>query len=169
MAEQFEYLNVKTGEKFLSDLSPEAINRIANEQDIDLERWLKHITLDEKVKKVLIVAKDVVVKVGDVVIKLGKFLVNLLFKLAESFRNTVKVAVMGAAIGALLGMCISTIPLIGWGLGPFIMPMLVTWGITVGGVLGLAADFTELVTNAEEREILRKSVVSAVAGLALKF
>lgn len=157
MAEQFEYVNV-TGEKFLSDLSPVAINRIAEERDFDLEDFLDRITLDKKIKDFLVAAKDVCVKVGKTIVKIGKFLLNLVFKLAESFPNTVKGAVVGATIGFLL----STIPLIGWILGP----LAISTFAFVGSVVGLATDLVNMLTNEKQRETLKNAVFAACTGLA---
>lgn len=159
MAEQFEYLNVKTGTTFSSELSPEAINRIANERDFDLEEFLSRITLDKKVKDFLVAIKDVTVKVGEIIVKIGKFVLNLIFKLAETFPNTIKGAVMGATIGFLL----STVPLIGWILGP----IAISTFAFIGSVMGLATDLVNLVTNEEQREVLKNAVLTACTGLAI--
>lgn len=157
MTEQFEYVNTKTGEKFLSDLSPESINRIADERDFDLEDWLSRMTLDAKIKGFINAIVDVTAKVGSVVVKVGKFVLNLLFDIMEQFPNTVKGAIVGAAIGFLF----MQIPLIGWLLGPVAIPLFAF----TGTVIGLADDLVNVLTSAEQRESLKKAVVSAVAGL----
>ncbi|MBQ3825150.1 MAG: hypothetical protein II811_03330 [Spirochaetaceae bacterium] len=159
MAEQFEYVNVKTGGKFLSDLSPDAINRIAEERDFDLEDFLARITLDKKIKDFLTAIKDVAVTVGKTIVKIGKFVLNLVFELAETFPATVKGAVVGASIGFLL----STIPLIGWILGP----IAISTFAFVGSVVGLADDLVNMLTNEKQRETLKNALFTACTGLAV--
>ena len=159
MSEQFEYLNVKTGEKFLSELSPDTINKIANDKDLDLEEYLSRIDLDAKMKSFLAKIKDVTIKVGEITVKIGKFVLNFITDLAATFDNAVK----GAVIGAALGFLLMQIPLIGWILGPIALSTFVF----VGTVLGLATDFINLLTSEEERESLKKMVVSRLSRISV--
>ena len=157
MEEQYEYMNMLTGEKFMSPLSPEAINAKADEKDFDLEDWLDHQTLDAKIKDFLYKIKDITLKVGNVIVKIGKFVLNLIFDLAATFKNTIK----GAVVGAVIGILLSQIPLIGWILGPI---AITTFAFT-GAVLGLASDLVNLLTSEKDREILKNAVVKSVAAL----
>lgn len=154
MAETFEYLNPVTAEKFQSDLSPVAINKIANEQDLDLEEYLARIDMDKRLKQFFFKIENVVLKVGEITVKIGKFIINFLADLAKQFENTVK----GAIIGAALGFLFMQIPLIGWILGP----IAITTFAFIGALAGLASDLVNLVTSAEERAQLKKMVISNV-------
>lgn len=149
---QFEYINVTTGEKFSSELSPELINKIAGEKDLDLEEYLARIDLDARLKTFLLKIRNIIIKIGTHVVKIGKFVLNLITDLAATYKNTVRGAVVGAAVGFLL----MQVPLIGWILGPI---ALTTFSF-IGSVVGLAEDLINMLVSSEDRENLRRNIIS---------
>lgn len=154
MSEQFEYINTVTGEKFLSDLSPEFINKKASEKDLDLEEYLARITLDARIKSFLIKIKSVVVKVGGRIIRFGRFVINFITDIAAIFENTIR----GAVVGACLGLLLSQVPLIGWLLGP----IAVTTFTFIGSLAGFSKDLINMVTSEDTREILSEKITSGL-------
>jgi hypothetical protein len=95
-------------------------------------KWIDNLLCKAKIKNCLKWLNHKTHVVGNRIYEIGKFIINSLIKLSKHFPATVG----GAVIGFFLSLVISTIPFVGWLIGPFLMPILVT----LGGICGFASD-----------------------------
>ena len=95
-------------------------------------KWIDNLLCKAKIKNCLKWLNEKTHVVENRIYEIGKFILNSLIKLSKHFPATVG----GAVIGYFLSLVILTIPFVGWLIGPFLMPIL----ITLGGICGFAAD-----------------------------
>jgi len=117
--------------------------------DREYNSWLKNIDAPREYKAVLMELTKVTVTVGKVIFKVGKVVLNLLIEVIRQFPMTA----CGLLIGFVLGVIAAHIPLIGWILGPLIVPLFTL----AGGVIGFLTDMSNKINN--------QSVVNQLQGM----
>ncbi|MGL4986742.1 MAG: hypothetical protein ACRC5H_06340 [Treponemataceae bacterium] len=83
------------------------------------------------------------VKMGNLVLKIGKWLINVALKLLSEIAISYPNTVIHALFGFIAGILLSSIPILGWLLGPFIVPIFTVFG----GMTGLLLDCQNKINN----------------------
>jgi hypothetical protein len=107
------------------------------------------------------VLKDLVkftVKVGSVVLRIGKIVLNIVMKIILQFPNTIA----GILLGFIFGLICSSIPFLGWLLGPIMTPLFAL----AGGIIGFMADMSNKITASGLEGKIRSKIMEdfAMAG-----
>ena len=95
---------------------------------------IDRLPLSADIKALLLDLAKVTVKVGETVLKIGAKILSVAFEIIGKFPNTV----FGVVISVCLGLLIGSVPFIGGLLTPFLMPLLVAFGLTKGAIADLA-------------------------------
>jgi|GEM_PF-7041737 len=100
-----------------------------------LSGWLDEIQLEGDVKSVLKSILQTTHEAGLKVIRVGQWLLSRVYEIAKEFPCTA----MGMTIGFICGLLVTSIPFIGWLLGPPLMAIVVTAGTLAGFVSDIYA------------------------------
>ncbi len=101
----------------------------------DLLSKIDNLPLSADAKALLYKMGGSVMKVGSTVVKIGHKILEVVLKIVSSFPN----ASFGLIFGAVAGMLIAGIPVIGFILGPVVTPLLSALGL----LMGAKADFAD--------------------------
>lgn len=95
---------------------------------------IDRLPLSADIKALLLDLAKLTVKVGGTVLKIGAKFLSVVFEVIGQFPNTV----FGVVISVCLGLLIGSIPLTGGLLAPFLMPLLVAFGLAKGAIADVA-------------------------------
>ena len=112
-----------------------------------LEDWILNLdlgTYGDKIRPVLLKLLRVTQVVGNVILNIGRVILGWVIKLLDFARKTFPNTVTGLVVGFVVGLALSTIPVVGWLLSGIIVPLTTA----TGGLLGLVADTKKLISNA---------------------
>ena len=112
-----------------------------------LEDWILNLdlgTYGDKIRPVLLKLLRVTQVVGNVILNIGRVILGWVLKLLDFARKTFPNTVTGLVVGFVVGLALSTIPVVGWLLSGIIVPLTTA----TGGLLGLVADTKKLISNA---------------------
>ena len=96
--------------------------------DQDLQRWIDRLPLSADAKRILHAIARKTIMVGEIVIRIGRKILEISLFLVRKF----PMATAGLVIGALIGALAGSIPVIGFLLGPIILPLAMSVGLTTG-------------------------------------
>lgn len=114
----------------------------------------------DKIKPILKKLLGVTQTVGKTILRIGKFLVDFIMKFLKLILKEFPNAVFGILAGFVLGLLISWIPFVGWILGGLAIPLC----ISVGGILGFAADMKNKINNPELVDKIENGFKSFIAS-----
>ena len=128
-----EITNPKTGETLTVDADAINLEELAHleEENVplpELKNYIDQLSVSAEVKAMLWEVSGVVMKIGEKVIKIGQKILELLIFLVNKYPN----ATIGLIVGGLVGMLISSIPIIGWAIGWLVGPLLAALGLAMG-------------------------------------
>ncbi|MDR2193775.1 MAG: zinc ribbon domain-containing protein [Treponema sp.] len=159
-----ELLNPLNGSKYSANVDQQTLLNLNSEckDDREYDVWIDNLdginaTLRDVFKKLV---KHVVVA-GKIIVKMGKVILNFIMKLVREFAHTIA----GLAAGFILGLIFSSIPIIGWALGPLVLPLL----MAVGGIAGFMEDMGHRMGNAGLAQRIQASVRNNIGALGLNF
>ncbi|MFW8596148.1 hypothetical protein [Cribrihabitans neustonicus] len=112
----------------------------------ELKARIETLDISADAKVILLQLATKVVRIGETVVKIGQKVLELVFKFTSSYPNTT----FGVVFGAIAGTLISSIPIIGFVLGPLVSPILLLLGIA----LGAKTDFVEKAMEARIKSSL---------------
>jgi hypothetical protein len=99
-----------------------------------LHHLYERISLRQNKRKVkaLVVTptRELAIQIGERIVKIGKKILSLIFTMCKEYPSTT----FGAIFGATVGLLISSIPVLGFILGPIALPLLIIVGIGVGAI-----------------------------------
>jgi len=89
---------------------------------------LDNINVSSETKAILNEVKNMVINIGGKLIKIGLKIIETIIFLLKKYPNTV----MGLIIGLAFGLLLSSVPLVGWIIGPVVTPLSAALGLAVG-------------------------------------
>lgn len=95
-----------------------------------LTRSINNLAVPAEVKLLLAEIKAFSITVGNTVVNIGRKILEVLIYIIKENPK----AAMGLLIGGLIGLILSSIPVIGWALGWLIQPLCLALGLGVGYV-----------------------------------
>lgn len=125
--------NPETGEEFKTEsnsITSEFIAMMADFEitDVGIKRMIDNLDVSADVKSLLYSFSKATIKVGEYVVKIGRKIIDYICNLFKAFPNVSFFMIFGAIAGLLVSM----IPIIGWVLGPIVTPILMLAGMAVG-------------------------------------
>jgi len=112
----------------------------------ELRQQIENLSISADAKVLLEKMATGVIKVGSAVIKVGQKIIELVLKIMAKFPN----ASFGLIFGAMAGVLIASVPIIGLVLGPIVTPLLAALGL----ILGTKADFENAALEGKIREAI---------------
>ena len=119
------------------DMSDEAIRRMIDKLNISADY-----------KSLLYTLAKSTIQVGDYIIKVGRKILDTACNIVKEYPNTT----FGLAFGGLVGMLISSIPILGLILGPIVTPI----ALVLGGLIGRWEDFQDKILARRVAEKLQE-------------
>lgn len=89
---------------------------------------IQNLDLPAEAKALLLKIKDFTIQVGGVALEIGKKILELIIYFIKKYPSTT----VGLIVGSVLGMLLSSIPVIGWALGWLLMPLCTALGLALG-------------------------------------
>ncbi len=152
----------KTGGQFSAEadgLSDETLKNFLefNLSDEEIRKKIDSLDISADLKSFLYSIATTTIRAGRAVVKLGKKVLEVIFGIMKDFPKATGFMVLGAVLGILVG----SIPIIGFVLGPLVAPILVGLGLVVGGLEDIkdAALKRQVVKTVHDFEILKTSSV----------
>lgn len=126
----------ETGKYFteeIPDLSSEELQQLTSLglSSKDLKAKIDNLSISADAKVLLFQIATKVIRVGESVINIGQKVLESVLEIIRTYPNTS----FGIVFGAVAGTLVSSIPVIGWVLGPLVAPILMLLGISAGAYL----------------------------------
>jgi len=126
-------INPETGTEFQAEsksITSEFIAMMANFEMTDegIKRMIDNLDVSADVKSLLYTFSKATIKAGEYVLKIGRKIIDFVCTLFREYRS----ASFGLIFGAIAGLLISMVPIIGWVLGPVVTPILMLMGMANG-------------------------------------
>jgi ribosomal protein L37E len=157
-----EFIHPVDGSTYEANIDPQKLMGLNEtcKNDREYESWIDNLDgIDSTLRGIFKTLVKFTVTAGKIVFKIGKIILNVVIKLVREFSHTIA----GAIAGFVLGSMFSAIPLIGWALGPLVLPLLTF----IGAALGFMQDMTRNESNAHESTI-RSEVERNFLAMGLK-
>lgn len=103
--------------------------------DESVMRMIDRLSISADAKSMLYRLSKATIRVGEHVINIGRKILDAVCHIIQEYPNTT----FGLAFGALVGMLLSSIPILGQFLGPIVAPI----AIVLGGMIGRWEDFQD--------------------------
>jgi len=125
--------NPETGAEFQAEsksITSEFIAMMANFEMTDegIKRVIDNLDVSADVKSLLYTFSKATIKAGEYVLKVGRKIIDFVCTLFREYRN----ASFGLIFGAIAGILISMVPIIGCVLGSVVTPILILMGMANG-------------------------------------
>ena len=126
--------NPESGEAFsgvADGLDEATINGFFNTFDVSdegLRKWIGGLPFSAEAKAILYKIASTTIRAGEFVIKIGRKILEIIWSIVRKFPN----ATLGLIIGAVLGSLITSIPIIGFAIGPFVTALAMVIGAAWG-------------------------------------
>lgn len=148
-----EAVEPRTGKTMKMECAAESVNEIRDLLSFELsegslKKRIDALTISADAKSVLFTIAKTTIRVGSVVIKIGRKVLEVITTTLTEFPMTST----GTIFGAIFGFLVTSVPIIGFVLGPLVGALAIAFGFAVGAV----QDFSD---KALERRI-RSSIVS---------
>lgn len=124
--------------------------------DDGIKRMIDNLKISADAKSLLYALTKVTIKAGEYIINIGRKIIDLVCSTFKEF----PMATFGTVCGAIIGMLISSVPILGLIIGPIVTPLLMALGLA-GGV------FFDMQDKMLQRKITRK--VAEFSPLAKSF
>jgi len=126
-------INPETGAEFQAEsksITSEFISMMANFEmtDESIKRMIDNLDVSADAKLLLYKFSKATIKAGEYVLKIGRKIIDVICTVFKEYRH----ASFGMVFGAIAGLLISSIPIIGWVLGPIVTPILTVFGMLGG-------------------------------------
>ncbi len=117
----------------ISDVSAEELQSMASLglSPGELKAKIDNLAISADAKALLFQVATKVIRVGETVIKIGQKILENVLEIVKAYPNTS----FGVVFGAIAGTLVSSIPVVGWVLGPLVAPILILLGMSAGAVL----------------------------------
>ncbi|MDO6478449.1 hypothetical protein [Shimia thalassica] len=112
----------------------------------ELKARIDNLSVSADVKALLFKMAKGVLRVGSTVIKIGQKIIESIFQVLKRFPN----ASFGLVFGAIAGSLVTSVPIIGFILGPVVTPLFAAFGL----VFGANADFADQAVERRVKEAL---------------
>jgi hypothetical protein len=127
--------NPETGEKFQADASginSEFIDSLLNinMSDESLKRFIDNLEFSADAKMALYSFSKATILVGEQIIKIGRKVLDYVCIIYKEF----PLVTFGTICGAIIGLLISSIPILGFVLGPLFTPIAIGLGLILGTI-----------------------------------
>ena len=141
--------DVETGRVYEGEVSQEKVQRWTAMQDETKNSehyvdWIDNTDLNANLKNLLKAILEKTVVVGKQVLEFGKFVLDKIVRVFGTYPR----ATGGALLGFFIGTIISTVPFVGWLLGPLFTPILTALG-------GLAGCYADLVAMCGQKTVVQ--------------
>jgi hypothetical protein len=159
-----QFMNPLDGSTYKANIDPQRLVELNEtcKNDREYEAWIDNLDgIDGTLRKIFKKLVKFTVTAGKIVFKMGKIVLNIVIKLVREFSHTIA----GAIAGFVLGSIFSAIPLIGWALGPIVIPLLTV----IGGVAGFMEDMSRRMNNAHLESRIRSNIMRDFSALGLNF
>ena len=100
----------------------------------ELTAKIENLAISADAKVLLLQFSKQVIRVGEAVVKIGQKVLETVLQVIKTYPYTT----FGAVFGAVAGALVTSIPLVGWVLGPLVTPLLVLFGISAGALMDFA-------------------------------
>ena len=132
--------NLETGVEFqtvIEDLNQDFLASINNFSltDDEIRKSIDNLNVSADVKSLLFQFTKVTLKAGDFLLKIGRKIIEFVCLMYREYKN----ATFGMLFGAIVGLLLASIPVLGVILGPLFTPI----AIGLGLVLGLNEDIKD--------------------------
>ena len=119
----------------------------------DYESWIDNLGMDlhPLLKDVFKKLTKFTVTAGKVIFHMGKVILNIVMKIVTDFSHTIA----GLVAGFIIGTIFSSIPIIGWALGPLMVPLFAAFG----GIAGFITDMSRKIGDVNLENKIRSSVM----------
>ncbi len=126
-------VNLETGQEFEKVADQLDANFLKSMAIFDLaeheiQSVINNLTVSADVKALLFKMSKVTIKVGDFVLKIGLKILEFVCTIYKQYPN----ATFGLIFGAIAGLLISSIPIIGFILGAIVTPIAMALGLLLG-------------------------------------
>lgn len=130
---KIEAENPNTGGRFSADIDPPETRffddmRSFRLTEESLRRHVEKLNISADAKHALFALSRITLKAGEYVIRIGRKIIDFILRLFDEYPNMA----FGALFGAVVGFLFSSIPVIGFVLGPVITPLAVALGLAAG-------------------------------------
>lgn len=133
MASEATIVNPKTNQVWKVNLTGEEIkkledlNQTAVPEDF-IMRGINNLKISAEAKAILAEIYGQSIKIGQTVVFIGIKVIEYVFYFLKKYPQTA----IGVVIGAVIGMLVNSVPLVGWVFGAFITPLCVALGLAFG-------------------------------------
>jgi hypothetical protein len=122
-----------TGKAFSADaeeLSNDDLNEINsfNVSETQLKATIDKLNISADAKSILFTISKTTIKAGKYILKIGRKILDIIGSLFKLYPETG----FGLILGGILGVLITSIPIIGFVLGPIVGPLLAAFGLVIG-------------------------------------
>ena len=90
-----------------------------------LINFIENLSIPAEAKLILANIADFTITVGNTILNIGGKILEIILYMIKKFPNTAT----GAVVGSVMGMLISSIPILGWALGWLIAPLFIALGL----------------------------------------
>ena len=122
--EEYQANAEKIDDAFLNYISESSVS------DEAIKKLLEKLPVSADAKSLLFSFAKAAIQIGERIVKIGKKILSLIFTMCKEYPSTT----FGAIFGATVGLLISSIPVLGFILGPIALPLLIIVGIGVGAI-----------------------------------
>ncbi len=133
MTSEATIINPKTNQAWKVNLTGEEIKKLEdlNQTTVPEDfiiRGINNLKISAEAKAILAEIYGQSIKVGKSIVFIGKKVIEYVFYFSKKYPQTA----IGVVIGAVIGMLVNSVPLVGWVLGSFITPLCVALGLAIG-------------------------------------
>jgi hypothetical protein len=160
----FQFVNPLNGSAYKANIDPQRLFELNGtcKNDREYDNWIDNLDgIDATLRDIFKKLVKFTITAGKIVFKMGKIVLNIVMKLVREFSHTIA----GAIAGFVLGCMFSAIPLIGWALGPLVVPLLTV----IGGVAGFMQDMSRKVNNAHLESQIRSNIMRDFSAMGLNY
>jgi len=112
---------------------------------------LERLNCSADTKALLMDLARITLTVGERIVAVGRKIISVAFDLVERYPNTT----FGLVVGLTLSVLVSSVPLLGFLLGPLLTPLFLAFGLSMGAL----ADFKELGVRSRISELEQKFAI----------
>ena len=112
---------------------------------------IERLNCSADTKALLMDLAQITLTVGERIVAVGRKIITVAFDLVERYPNTT----FGLVVGLTLSVLVSSVPLLGFLLGPLLTPLFLAFGLSMGAL----ADFKEFGVRSRISELEQKFAI----------